>query len=182
MTLRGAGAGKRHYMAILRPEKRTDWTLIHEVNERAFGQPGEADLVDALRGTVEPFISLVAEGDGRVVGHILFAPVTIESDDGASQAMALGPMAVLPEYQRQGIGSQLVRAGLEECRAIGQFVVFVLGHAGYYPRFGFEPARPKGLTCQWDVPDEAFMVAELQAGALAGRRGLVRYAPPFGEV
>ena len=167
----------------VRHEASDDCPAIREVNERAFGQPDEANLVDALRGKVEPFISLVAERDGRVVGHILLTPVTIDSDDGVtSMAMGLGPMAVLPECQQQGIGSQLVRAGLQECRKIGQFVVFVLGHPTYYPRFGSEPAPPKGLVCQWDVPDEAFMVIELRPGALAGRRGLVRYAEAFGSV
>lgn len=167
---------------LIRPDTQDDVAAIRRVNECAFGQRDEADLVDTLRGKVDSFISLVAERGGQVVGHILFTPVTIESGDGASLAMGLGPMAVLPEYQRQGIGMQLVRAGLQECRKIGQFVVFVLGHPTYYPRFGFEPARPKGLTCQWDVPDEAFMVIELRLGALAGRRGLVRYAEAFGSV
>lgn len=165
----------------VRHETSDDHPAIREVNERAFGQPNEADVVDTLRGTVEPFISLVAERGGQAVGHVLFTPVTVESDDGASLAMGLGPMAVLPEYQRQGVGTQLVRAGLQECRKIGQFVVFVLGHPTYYPRFGFEPARPKGLTCQWDVPDDAFMVVELRPGAPASRRGLLRYAEAFGN-
>lgn len=170
-------------MLQIRPGRPADFSGIRLVNDQAFGQPDEAALVDTLHGTVEPFISLVAERDGQIVGHILFTRVTIESHDGSkSTAMALGPMAVLPEYQRQGIGSELVRAGLEECRKIGQCVVFVVGHPEYYPRFGFEPARPKGLTCHWDVPDDVFMVAELRAGALSGRRGLVRYAPAFGEV
>ena len=168
-------------MLQIRPERPGDLSGIRLVNDQAFGQPDEAAVVDTLRGTVESFISLVAERGGPIVGHILFAPVTIESDQGATRAMALGPMGVLPEYQRQGIGSELVRASLEECRRIGQYVVFVVGHSEYYPRFGFEPARPKGLTCQWDVPDDVFMVAELQAGALSGRCGMVRYAPAFGE-
>jgi putative acetyltransferase len=155
---------------------------VRAVNERAFGQAAEADVVDALRGRAEPFVSLVGALDGRVVGHILFTPVSIVSDDGTTQAMALGPMAVLPALQRQGIGSQLVRAGLEECRKIGQFVVFVLGHPTYYPRFGFEPAPPKGLTCKWEVSDEVFMVIELVPGALVGLRGLVRYADAFKDV
>lgn len=175
--------GGRVVTLTARGEQANDLPSIREVNTLAFGQADEADLVDALRGEVEPFISLVAERDGRVVGHILFTPVTIESADGSkSTAMGLGPMAVLPECQRQGIGSALVRAGLEACERQGEFVVFVLGHAEYYPRFGFEPARPKGLTCQWEVPDEAFMVVELTVRALAGRRGLVRYADAFSDV
>jgi putative acetyltransferase len=90
-------------------------------------------------------------------------------------------MAVLPEYQRQGIGSRLVREGLEECRRMGCDVVVVVGHPGYYPRFGFAPASRKGLRCEYPVPDEVFMVAELKPDALRGR-GLVKYRPEFGGV
>ena len=169
-------------MITIRAETLADRRAVRRVNELAFGGPGEAALVDALREEARPHISLVAVLDRRVVGHIFFSPITIESAESVSNAMALGPMAVLPERQGQGIGSQLVREGLKECRQAGQEVVFVLGHAHYYPRFGFAPASAQGLRCLYPVPDEVFMVAELRAGALAGRRGIVRYHPAFDKV
>jgi putative acetyltransferase len=169
-------------MMILRPETTEDYEAVHRVNELAFGQPNEADLVDALRPNAQPYISLVAVLDDQIVGHIFFSPVSIESESSTSTAMGLAPMAVLPEFQRQGIGSQLVWEGLKECRRIGHEVVVVVGHPEYYPRFGFAPARPKGLRCEYDVPDDVFMVAELTPEALAGRQGLVKYRPEFNQV
>lgn len=169
-------------MLIIRAETEADHPTVHEVNESAFGRAGEADLVDALRRNAQPQISLVAELDGRVVGHIFFSPVLIESEASRFTALGLAPMAVLPEFQNQAIGSELVRRGLEACRSIGHDVVVVLGHPSYYPRFGFVPAKQKGLKCEYAVPDEAFMVAELKEGALAGRHGLVKYRPEFSDV
>lgn len=166
----------------IRHETPEDLPGIHRVNELAFGRPEEADLVDALRDEARPFLSLVAVQDVQVAGHICFTPVTIESEDGFFTAMGLAPMAVLPDLQSQGIGSDLVRKGLEECRRMGHEVVVVLGHPEYYPRFGFIPASYKGLRSEYPVPDEAFMVAELSPGALAGRTGLVKYHPAFGKV
>ena len=171
-------------MIIIRPEEEADFDAVRQVNRLAFGQPAEATLVDALRKSAELFISLVAVDDNQVVGHILFTPVSLESDDSTSTALGLGlaPMAVLPEYQRQGVGSELVRAGLRECQRIGANVVVVLGHPEYYPRFGFVPASQKGLTSEYPVPDEVFMALELEPSALKGRRGLVKYRPEFAEV
>ena len=116
------------------------------------------------------------------MGHILFSPVTIESKGTSFEAIALAPMAVLPAYQRKGIGSQLVRAGFEECRRLGHEIIVVLGHPDYYPRFGFVPAKQKGIDCEFEVPEEAWMILELREGALAGRRGIVRFQPEFHEV
>jgi putative acetyltransferase len=165
---------------FVRAEAEADRAAVREVNERAFGGAVEADLVDALRASARPILSLVAEAGGRVVGHILFSPVTVESGSSSFAAMGLAPMAVLPELQRRGVGSALVRRGLEECLRAGHEAVFVLGHPEYYPRFGFETAARKGFGCEYPVPDEAFMVAELREGALAGRAGLVKYRPEFG--
>lgn len=167
-------------MITVRAETAEDIPDVRRVNEAAFGRADEAALVDALRAAAQPQVSLVAELAGRVVGHIFFSPVSIASEESA--ALGLAPMAVLPEHQKQGVGSRLIREGLGECRRIGFDVVVVLGHPEYYPRFGFVPAARKGLRCEYPVPDEVFMVAELKPGALAGRRGLVKYRPEFGGV
>ncbi|MBL8793033.1 MAG: N-acetyltransferase [Planctomycetia bacterium] len=169
-------------MLMIRAEEPRDRAAVFRVNELAFGRPGEAQLVDALRGGAQPTLSLVAEQDGQVVGHIFFSPVTIESSAGNQTALGLAPMAVLPERQRQGIGSQLVRAGLDGCRQLGQPAVVVLGHPEFYPKFGFVPASGFGLRCEYPVPDDVFMALELSPGALAGRQGLVKYGPEFAKL
>jgi putative acetyltransferase len=169
-------------MMIIRPEKEEDREAIRRVNNLAFNRPNEANLVDALRIRAYPYLSLVAVLDDRVVGHIFFSPVWIESEGAGFMAMGLAPMAVLPEFQKQGIGSELIRQGLNECRRLGHNIVVVLGHPRYYPRFGFVPASSKGLRYEYDVPDEVFMVVELEPGALGSRQGLVKYHPEFGSV
>lgn len=169
-------------MITIRAENAEDIPAVRRVNELAFGQPNEAVLVDKLRAVADPQVSLVAIEDGQVVGHIFFSPVSIESEDSSCAALGLAPMAVLPEYQKQGVGSQLVREGLKECQRLGCHVVVVLGHPEYYPRFGFIPASQKGLRSEYPVPDEVFMVVELEPGALGGQRGLVKYLSEFGEV
>jgi putative acetyltransferase len=170
-------------MTSVRAEQPGDADGIRETNEQAFGSPLEAQLVDALRAAArsEGDVSLVATIDGRVVGHILFTPITIEPPVDRRIA-GLAPMAVRPEHQRSGIGSQLIRAGLDECRGAGYRAVVVLGHPEYYPRFGFVPAHTFGLTCEFPSPPEAFMVIALENGALNGVRGLVRYRPEFASV
>jgi putative acetyltransferase len=169
----------------IRDEAPEDVEAIRRVNDAAFGQEGEGRLVDELRRQGAAVISLVAEVDGQVVGHILFSPVVIEGGDEATRPdgiLGLAPMAVLPEHQRHGLGGRLIRAGLDRCREVGAALVVVLGHPEYYPRFGFVPAPPLGVTCEYPVPDEVFMVQELEPGALEGRRGLARYHPAFAAV
>lgn len=166
----------------IRLEQPADLAAIRQVNEEAFGRPNEADLVDALRRAAAVSASLVAEVGGVIVGHILFSPVTVDGPAGRFPAVGLAPMAVRPAYQRQGVGGQLIRAGLETCRRAGHELVFVLGHANYYPRFGFRPAQPLGLRWEVAVPVEVFMVAELRPGALAGRSGVMKYHPAFAGV
>jgi putative acetyltransferase len=147
------------------------------VNELAFGGPIEADIVDALRANGNAHISLVAEVDGRVAGHVLFSPFYVDSPEGTVTSIALGPVAVLPSVQGQGIGSALIEAGLAECRALGYGCVFVLGHRTYYPRFGFRPARQHGVI--YEDGRDSFMVLALTPGALDGFSGTARYGPEF---
>ncbi len=165
----------------IRPERPEDASRIREVHQRAFGQPAEAELVEKLRASGCESLSLVADDD-TVVGHILFTPLVVEGPERRVVGMGLAPMAVLPDRQRQGIGSQLVTLGLEVLRARGCPFVVVVGHPEYYPRFGFEPASKHGLASQWEgMPDAAFMVLVLDVGAMAGATGVARYREEFNE-
>ena len=166
-------------MLTVRAETPDDVAAVHVVNEAAFGREEEAELVDRLRSRGVLTVSLVAVQDGQIVGHITFSPVVTESENSCFEAISLATMAVLPAYQRLGIGSEMVRAGLDECRSLGHEIIVVVGHPDYYPRFGFAPARPRGIDCEFEVPEDAWMVLELREGALAGRRGAVRYQPEF---
>lgn len=166
-------------MLTIRPEIPKDQASIHYVNQEAFGRNQEADLVDKLRKRGVLTISLVAVQDTAVVGHIAFSPVEIASEKSSFGALTLAPIVVLPAHQNKGIGSQLVTAGLEECRRLGHEIVVLAGHPNYYPRFGFVRAKPKGIECEFEVPDEAWMIKELKNGALAGRQGKVRFQPEF---
>jgi putative acetyltransferase len=148
------------------------------VNEVAFGRPDEADLVDQLREEGAVLLSLVAEEGGRIVGHILFSRMHIETPQGDVEAVALAPMAVIPEWQGKGIGSELVGRGLAELRARGERIVIVLGHEHYYPRFGFSVEKARFLSSPF--PPESFMALELVDGALQSVQGTVRYAAAFG--
>ena len=169
-------------MITIRPERTEDASRVRHVNELAFGQAAEADLVEKLRQACDDSLSLVAE-DGAIVGHILFTPVVVEQMGRYVFGMGLAPMAVLPDRQRQGIGSQLVRRGLDILRERGCPFVVVAGHPEYYPRFGFEPASKRGLASQWeDVPDAAFMVLVLDVHAMAGVSGVAKYREEFNEV
>jgi putative acetyltransferase len=162
----------------IRSERDADAGAIRAVNVAAFDTALEADLVAALRQHARPLVSLVAEDHGAVVGHILFSPVTLDTDPRMAIA-GLAPMAVVPARQRQGLGSLLVRRGLEQCRRAGFTACVVLGHAEYYPRFGFANASRLGLRSEYDVPDEVFMARELVPGALDGKSGVIRYHPAF---
>ena len=169
-------------MAQIRPEKPEDIAAIHAVNEAAFPTPAEADLVDTLRDHGAHVLSLVAVDGDKVIGHVLFTPVVIETGSGPIDALGLAPMAVQPGRQREGIGSQLVTAGLAQCTALDYPAVVVLGHPDYYPRFGFVQADRQGITCEFPSPPEAFMVKELQSGALDGRSGTAKYHAAFSDL
>lgn len=178
-----SGPRERALPLLVRPELPADHAAVYEINRRAFERESEARLVEALRRTADPQISLVAVRDGYVVGHVFFSPVTIDGETGRPAALGLAPLAVAPECQRQGIGSALVRAGLDAARRAGHGVVVVFGHPGFYPRFGFRPAIEQGLRYEASVPDDdRFMAVELEPGALRRTSGVVRYLPEFALV
>jgi putative acetyltransferase len=167
---------------MIRDEATQDAPAIRVVLEAAFGQPLEADLVAALRAGCDDRISLVALDGERIVGHILFTPATIETADGVVSGYGLAPMAVLPEFQRQGIGASLIRAGLERLRESGCPFVIVVGHPEYYPRFGFVRASAHGVRCQWEgIPDDAVMLLVLQPAIAARLAGIAKYRPEFDD-
>jgi len=165
----------------IRTEEEKDWPAVYAVNAAAFETLVEAKLVDALRQQARPIVSLVAENDEAVVGHIMFSPVSLTGHADA-QLMGLGPMAVAPKHQRKGIGSALVPAGLEHCKQLGFGAVTVLGHPEFYPRFGFAPSSRFGIGCEYEVPEEVFMVMELQPEYLRGASGTIKYHAAFGNV
>ncbi|MEG4309438.1 MULTISPECIES: N-acetyltransferase [unclassified Microcoleus] len=163
----------------IRTEKPEDVEAVRNINIAAFGRENEANLVDRLRGIASTF-SFVAVQSDRIVGHIFFSPVVVEGKCSSNLSIqGLAPVAVLPNYQRQGIGTLLIREGLKECGRSGFQAVVVLGHPDFYPRFGFIPASRKSLGCEYDVPDEAFMVLELESGALHDCSGTVKYRSEF---
>lgn len=170
-------------MIIIRPEQKEDIDAITEVNNAAFKGQGEAKLVEAIRASANfvPELSLVAVADD-VIGHILFSKIGIETSHGRVPTLGLAPMAVRPEFQGKGIGSELVREGLRMCGELGYEHVVVLGHPAFYPRFGFEPASKKGIEPPFPAADEAFMVLEIKPGSLNGKSGVVKYPPAFDVV
>src|SRR5687768_5285082 len=168
-------------MLTIREESPDDISAIRRVNELAFGQAAEADLVDRLRHACPDTLSLVAE-DGGILGHIFFSPVQAGGAGDAVIGMGLAPMAVLPDRQRRGVGSELVRRGVEILRQRGCPFVVVVGHPQYYPRFGFEPASKHRIASQWDgIPDAAFMVLVLDPHAMAGLSGVAKYRNEFND-
>jgi putative acetyltransferase len=169
-------------MLEIREEQPGDETAIRNVNEQAFGSPAEADLVDKLRERDAFVLSMIAIEDDTVVAHILFTEAIIDDPDASIKAIGLAPMAVLPQYQRKKIGSQLLDAALDKCKHLDHDAVIVLGYPEYYPKFGFTTAKSQGIQCEFDVPDDVFMVLELKEDALAGWTGTIKYQPEFNEV
>ena len=163
---------------MIRFENSQDRAAVYAINKAAFGRPDEADLVDRLREDGVVLTSFVAELENRVVGHILFSRMSIETPGGSIPAVALAPLAVLPNYQRQGIGGQLIRYGLNLMRQQSEQIVIVVGHPDYYPRFGF--SSQKASCIESPFPSDAFMAMELEPGALDGVRGKVKYPLAFG--
>jgi putative acetyltransferase len=165
----------------IRPEQPEDAAAIRQIVEAAFGGADEANLVDKLRANGKVIVSLVAEVEGQIVGHILFSEVSLETNPQAIKVIGLAPLAVTPAFQKQCVGTFLARVGLVACQAAGYGAAIVLGHPDYYPRFGFVPASRFGITSEYEVRDEVFMAMELQEGALADCRGLARYQAEFNE-
>ncbi|HUE73876.1 MAG TPA: N-acetyltransferase [Pirellulaceae bacterium] len=166
-------------MITIRPECSDDAAAIHAVHVAAFPAEDVARLVDALRAAGHARISLVAEIEGQIVGHVVFSPVTVDGSSSGREGPGLAPVAVLPGHQRRGIGSALIREGLAISRQHGYGFVVLLGHPEYYPRFGFRRGSDFGLANEYGA-DEAFMVLELVPGSLPPG-GLVRYGPEFGQ-
>ena len=168
-------------MMCIRKETPSDLSAIRHVHTSAFPTAEESLLVDRLRSHAKNIISLVAEVDGAVVGHILFSPVKIETHAASIGGLGLAPVAVLPEFQHRGIGKSLIEAGLIACQKAGFAYVVVLGSPGYYKHFGFEKASKFQLRNVYGVDDE-FMVKAFEGFALPIGGGLVRYSPEFGGV
>lgn len=168
---------------IVRPEQPADLPAIHALNEQAFERAGEANLVDCLRDTCPGFLSWVAILDGAVTGHLLFTPVRIESKGETARGMGLGPVAVAPVHQRQGIGTRLISTGLEALRERGVPFVVVLGSPDYYARFGFVPASRHGIACPWPgIPDPVFMVLIMNSAFMQEVAGVAHYHEAFDAV
>ena len=166
-------------MVEIREERPDDVAAVRDLNRRAFGQDQESNIVDALRANGAALLSLVATVNDRVVGHIMYSPLSI---GGNVKGAALGPMGVLPEYQRQGIGGKLIEAGNRKLNDADCPFIIVVGHADYYARFGFRPAREHGIKCQWDVPDDVFMLLILDQAEMEGVSGLAKYRDEFSSV
>ena len=166
---------------IVRKEENADFEAVKLVNDKAFGRSEEGFLVGKLRINQQfiPELSIVAEGNAKIVGHILFFPILIEKEDKTFASLALAPMSVLPEFQNQGIGGRMIRYGFEKARSLGHKSVLVLGHKDYYPKFGFKPAKLWGITAPFEVPEDVFMAYELINNGLTGVSGVVKYPDEF---
>jgi putative acetyltransferase len=165
----------------IRLESAADRQGVWNVNRAAFSTETEAKLVDALRDGGYSRVSLVAVAQNSIVGHILFSRLPVLTASAPVEALSLAPLAVLPEWQRQGIGSRLVREGLTVSQELGHTIVFVLGHPDFYPRLGFSAdlARP---VCSPFGAGDAWMAIELANDSLAGVTGRVEYPPPFDQL
>lgn len=166
---------------LIRTEEPQDFPKVYNVNTAAFGTSDEAQLVDRLRSgsTFIKELSLVAIVDSKIVGHILFSKVEIIEGENKNDSLALAPMAVLPEFQKYGIGSKLVEAGLSKAKELGHKSVIVLGHEKFYPKFGFTPANKWNIKAPFNIPTSSFMGLELEEGAFENVSGVVQYPADF---
>ena len=165
----------------IRPENKNDISTISMINDMAFGQEDEGNLIAKLRKK-KNFIkelSLVACMGNEIIGHILFSKITIKNDTEEFDSLALAPMSIIPEFQGLGIGSELIKKGLQKATKLGYESVIVLGHENYYPKFKFAPANQFKITCPFQVPDDNFMALELKKGSLDTVFGYVVYPKEF---
>jgi putative acetyltransferase len=166
----------------IRCETPSDYPAIGEVNKLAFGRKNEAQLIEEIRGSefYIPELALVADIDHVVVGHILFSYIDLV-DEVTLKVLGLAPIAVHPSFQKRGIGSMLVQAGLAKAKSRKEDIVIVLGHPNFYARFGFEPSVKYGIVSPFPVPEDVFMVKQLQScqGKYSGK---VVYPPAFYSV
>lgn len=169
-------------MSLIREERPEDAEAVHALLVAAFGREAEARLAERLRASGRIVWAMIAEEKGRVLGHVVFSRIAIESGDSEIPVLALAPLAVMPAFQRLGVGSALVSAGLERCRMERHARVLVLGDPVYYGRFGFVPASRFGLKCPFPAPEEAFMAIELEPGAFTQVSGVVRYGHEFDDL
>ncbi len=167
----------------IRREEKKDHTIVYEINRLAFGQENESQLIEKIRkgSNFVPELSLIAEIDNKIVGHILFSRIKIVGGS-VFESLALAPMAVIPEFQKQGIGGKLIKKGIEKAKELGFDSIIVLGHKEYYPKFGFQRASKWSIECPFEVPDEAFRAIELTEKAFEGKAGTVQYPEEFMEV
>lgn len=169
-------------MITVREENKSDLIAIKNVNDKAFGQPQEGNVIDKIRASDSRVLSMVAEIDKNVVGHIFYSTAEIAYDNEKIVGMGLAPLAVLPEYQRQGIGKRLINESISILRKRSVPFIIVLGHKDYYPKFGFEIASKYGIKCQWEnVPDEAFMILILDKEKMLNIHGVARYRDEWNE-
>lgn len=165
----------------IRREAASDHEAVHRLQERAFGQPAEARLVEALRRRAQPQLSLVAVSEGELVGHIFFSPVALGTSGTGPPAAGLAPVGVEPRVHGRGVGGALIRAGLDAARELGWRAVFLVGDPGYYGRFGFELAAPRGFDYGNPLFDSVLQYLELEPGALDGVSGRVRFHDAFAD-
>ena len=166
----------------IRREQPGDYECVRNVNDEAFKQETEGKIVDRVRESDPDHLSLVAIDDRQIIGHIFFSRVIIESKEDIVNGMGLAPMAVLPSYQNQGIGSMLVKRGIKILKENAIPFIIVLGHEHYYPRFGFTIASCHGIRCQWErVPDKAFLIMILDDRIMQNVKGIARYRKEFDE-
>ena len=169
----------------IRKEKASDFAAVYGVIAAAFGQQNEANLVDSLRlsDAFIPELSLVAIQHNQIVGHVLFTEVEIIAGKGTVfKSLALAPVSVAPDLQKQGVGSRLIRTGLNIASEFGYQSVIVLGHEHYYPKFGFAPAAKWQIKAPFEVPKNVFMALELTDLGLSGVSGTVKYPREFEQV
>ena len=174
-------AGERLSPSV-RAERVEDVEQIALVEEAAFERPAEARLVERLRAEAHPTVSLVATLGDRLVGHVFVSPIEIEGPQSAPACGGLAPIGVLPEFQQKGIGSALMRRALEDSAALGWKAIFLLGDPAYYSRFGFALSAPIGIRYEHEIFDNHFQFLEIEAGALEGCSGWVRYHAAFADL